>query len=308
MTTSSNRNAGNAGSLFVDLKFGEVHRADFIVDGSASQAVLDEIGVRQARAEVWVPKFEEPARPAIDRWPAGDRERRRLRAWAWPVCDGPTQGQTTGGFEPIRQAAGLNSANSNAPEPLPAATDRHAVTAAPTQGAMPPSTALRPMLLVGLLDGAVSFTKVNGGLLAPARPEAVFDREFTRFTGSFNSGQGQYGGRGALFVKGTVATHYLMTFAYDSDKDVRGALFRDINPEAFYPIYGDGEREALRRADVGTFLRARRSRPQLPDVRRPADLELQSGSAGARRLQPGAHRRATPLRELADDGQCVRQP
>ena len=117
----------------------------------------------------------------------------------------PTQGQTTGGFEPIRQAGGLSPANSNAPEPLPADAGRDAVTAAHTQGVMPLSTALRPMLAVGLLDGVVSFSRVNGGLLAPARPEAVFDREFTRFSRSFDGGQGQIGGRGALFVKGTVA-------------------------------------------------------------------------------------------------------
>jgi hypothetical protein len=109
------------------------------------------------------------------------------------------------------------------------------------------------MLLVGLLDGAVSFTKVSEGPLAPARPEAVFDREFTRFMGSFSSGQGQYGGRGALFVKGTVATHYLVTFAYDSDKDLRGGLFRDINPEAFYPIYGDGSEKRFDAQTSGRF-------------------------------------------------------
>src|SRR6185436_18074051 len=44
LTPSSNRNAGAADSLFVDLKFGEVHRTDFIVDASANPAVLDEIG------------------------------------------------------------------------------------------------------------------------------------------------------------------------------------------------------------------------------------------------------------------------
>ena len=146
---------------------------------------------------------------------------------------------------------------------------------------MPLSTALRPMLAVGLLDGVVSVSRVKGGLLAPARPDAVFDREFTRFSRSFDGGQGQYGGRGALFVKGTVAEHYLMTLAYDSDKDERGVLFRDIQPEAFYPIYGDSSEKQLRRADVGTFLRARRSRPRLRDVRRPADLELQSGRTGS---------------------------
>ena len=65
LTTSSNRNAGDAGSLFVDLKSGEVHRTDFIVDASANPDVLEEIGVRRERAEVWVPSFDEPARPAI---------------------------------------------------------------------------------------------------------------------------------------------------------------------------------------------------------------------------------------------------
>ena len=67
------------------------------------------------------------------------------------------------------------------------------------------------MLAVGLLDGVVSVSRVKGGLLAPARPDAVFDREFVRFSRSFDGGQGQVGGRGALFVKGTVAEHYLLT-------------------------------------------------------------------------------------------------
>ena len=42
LTTSSNRNAGNAGSLFIDLTPGEVHRADFIVDAGANPKVLEE--------------------------------------------------------------------------------------------------------------------------------------------------------------------------------------------------------------------------------------------------------------------------
>jgi hypothetical protein len=164
----------------------------------------------------------------------------------------PTRGQTAGGFEPIRQAGGLSPANSNAPEPLPADI-RHDTAIAPyTQGVLPLSTALRPMLAVGLLDGVVSFTRVDGGLLAPVRPDAAFDREFRRFSRSFDSGQGQYGGRGALFVKGTVAEQYLVTLAYDSDKDERGVLFRDIQPDAFYPVYGDS---SLKQFDAQTSSR-----------------------------------------------------
>jgi hypothetical protein len=72
----------------------------------------------------------------------------------------PGQGQTTGGFEPIRQA-GLSQANSNAPDPLPADAGHNAAIVSDTQGGMPLSTALRPMLAVGLLDGVVSVSRVN---------------------------------------------------------------------------------------------------------------------------------------------------
>ena len=130
LTTSSNRNAGDAGSLFVDLKFGEVHRTDFIVDASANPDVLDEIGVRRERAEVWVPSFDEPARPAIigGRPATGNGATSRVGVAGVPMA--PAPGQTTGGFEPIRQAGGLSPANSNAPEPLPADAGRDAVIAA----------------------------------------------------------------------------------------------------------------------------------------------------------------------------------
>ncbi len=253
LTTSSNRNAGDAGSLFVDLKFGEVHRTDFIVDARANSAVLDEIGVRRARAEVWVPKFNESARPAIigGRPAAGNGFTSRMGVASAPMA--PTQRLTTGGFEAIRQAGGLNPANSNAPEPLPADSNHAAVIAGVTQGVMPLSTALRPLLAVALLDGVVSVSQVKGGLLAPARPDAVFDQEFTRFSRAFDDGKGRYGGRGALFAKGTVAEHYLMTLAYDSNKDERGVLFRDIDPEAFYPVYGDSSEKRFDAQTSGRF-------------------------------------------------------
>lgn len=57
LTTSSNRNAGDAGSLFLDLKFGELHRADFI-EGSCSNSVLEQVKARRAQGEVAVPQVE----------------------------------------------------------------------------------------------------------------------------------------------------------------------------------------------------------------------------------------------------------
>jgi uncharacterized repeat protein (TIGR01451 family) len=51
LTTSSSRNAGDAASLFLDLKSGELHRADFI-EGSCSNTVLEQVKARRARGEV----------------------------------------------------------------------------------------------------------------------------------------------------------------------------------------------------------------------------------------------------------------
>ena len=57
LTTSSNRNAGDANSLFLELKNGELHRADFI-EGSCSNAVLEQVKARRAQGEVSAPQSE----------------------------------------------------------------------------------------------------------------------------------------------------------------------------------------------------------------------------------------------------------
>jgi uncharacterized repeat protein (TIGR01451 family) len=57
LVTISNRQAGDAGSRFVDLKFGELHRADF-AEGSCSQTVLDQVKGRRSRGEVGAPEVE----------------------------------------------------------------------------------------------------------------------------------------------------------------------------------------------------------------------------------------------------------
>ncbi len=57
LTTSSNRNAGDAGSLFLDIRNGELHRADFI-EGSCSNTVLEQVKARRTQGEVVVPQSE----------------------------------------------------------------------------------------------------------------------------------------------------------------------------------------------------------------------------------------------------------
>ena len=57
MVPSSNRNAGVGDSLFVDLKGGELARADFI-EGSCSPEVLDQVKARRAQGGVAGPEVE----------------------------------------------------------------------------------------------------------------------------------------------------------------------------------------------------------------------------------------------------------
>jgi len=57
LVPSSNRNAGVADSLFIDLKGGELARADFI-EGSCSPDVLDQVKARRAQGAVTSPEVE----------------------------------------------------------------------------------------------------------------------------------------------------------------------------------------------------------------------------------------------------------
>ncbi len=64
LTTSSNRNLGDGGSLWLDLKNGELHRADFI-EGSCSNTVLEQVRARRAQGEVRAAEREQPGAPAL---------------------------------------------------------------------------------------------------------------------------------------------------------------------------------------------------------------------------------------------------
>ncbi|CAN5397540.1 hypothetical protein BH10PSE17_BH10PSE17_10120 [soil metagenome] len=72
LVTSSNRNAGDAGSIFLDLKNGELNRADFI-EGSCSNPVMEQVKARRTQGEVGGPENEQGKAGAL-RWsskPAG---------------------------------------------------------------------------------------------------------------------------------------------------------------------------------------------------------------------------------------------
>ena len=87
---------------------------------------------------------------------------------------------------------------------------------------------LRPVLAAGIFEGQFGF-KARG---ASELPIAAFERELQSITG-------QGGGRAAGYIKGRVQGKYLLSMRFDSQSDEDNRLFRDIQPDEFYPVYGD---------------------------------------------------------------------
>jgi uncharacterized repeat protein (TIGR01451 family) len=72
LVPSSNRNAGVGDSLFVDMKGGELHRADFI-EGSCSPDVMDQVKARRAQGAPAVPETE-GGKPLTLQGPGGTQQ------------------------------------------------------------------------------------------------------------------------------------------------------------------------------------------------------------------------------------------
>jgi hypothetical protein len=96
---------------------------------------------------------------------------------------------------------------------------------------------LRPMVAAGLIEGIVSLR--NKAVITPARRNDGFEQELERWSRDFNDGKGTVAGRAAFYLKGTVRGDLLLTAAYDSDKNTRARLLRDVRPDELYPVYGD---------------------------------------------------------------------
>lgn len=98
---------------------------------------------------------------------------------------------------------------------------------------------LRPMIAVGLIEGAINLQSIDPKKIVPSRSRDGFEEELNNLAFTGNDGRLNSEGRAALYLKGKVKGDYLLTLAYDSDKDRKERLFRDIQPDEFYPVYGD---------------------------------------------------------------------
>lgn len=98
---------------------------------------------------------------------------------------------------------------------------------------------LRPMIAVGVIEGTINLRNLNPAALQPTQSGDVFEQQIRSTSRSFSNGKGDAAARAAFFLKGKVLGSTLLTMAYDSDKSSDTTLFRDIQPNQFYPVYGD---------------------------------------------------------------------
>ena len=95
---------------------------------------------------------------------------------------------------------------------------------------------LRPLVASGILEGRVLLRGFTPSKLHATTAADAFEAELQDLS---TRSDVRAAGRAAFFLKGKVKGAYLLTAAYDSDKLTRERLFRDIEPDTYYPVYGD---------------------------------------------------------------------
>jgi hypothetical protein len=132
------------------------------------------------------------------------------------------------------------------------------------EGLLTFSAELREMLAVGIVEAKLAISAKQMSGIQPVRSNDAFDRELRALSRSFANDKAQFGSRAAFFLKGKVKGDYLLTLALDTDKPVRDRIFRDIDPNAFYPVYGDAsERGFDARSSTRLYVRVDRERSYL---------------------------------------------
>jgi uncharacterized repeat protein (TIGR01451 family) len=112
---------------------------------------------------------------------------------------------------------------------------------------------LRPLLLVGTVEGTVSLDHLVHGARALDRSLLGFEQPIGGFFDGSADGRTSAGARASLFAKGRVRDDLLLTVGYDSDRPPGLRRFRDLQPDAFYPIYGDGSVKGYEAQSTGNL-------------------------------------------------------
>ncbi len=123
---------------------------------------------------------------------------------------------------------------------------------------------LREMIAVGIIEGQIRLDRLLPGAVVQPTVNDSFEEELRNYSYESDDGETRAGARASFFLKGKVKGEYLLTMAYDSDKAEQSRLFRDIQPEEYYPVYGDS---SIRGFDAQTtsplYLRVEKGRTYL---------------------------------------------
>jgi outer membrane protein OmpA-like peptidoglycan-associated protein len=109
---------------------------------------------------------------------------------------------------------------------------------------------LRDWVVVGLAEGTIGYnqTKGNTGSMKSSGIENKFHED----------------GRSAFFASGSVQNSWLLTIAADTKKiggDSRDDLMQTINPQKFYPLYGDAVQQGYAASSAdGVFVKVEQDR------------------------------------------------
>jgi hypothetical protein len=98
-----------------------------------------------------------------------------------------------------------------------------------------PAVGVGGLLAHGVVEGRLDL-RSRRGILAH---RDAFEDELRDAALGTADGRANVAARGAVYLQGLVPGGYELTLATDSERDPRQGLFRDIEPDRFYPVYGD---------------------------------------------------------------------
>ncbi len=97
----------------------------------------------------------------------------------------------------------------------------------------------RPWLVAGVVEGRFDHRSLNDDELAAGQSRDRFESAFTALTHTNDAGTATFGGRGAVFARGTLAHDFGVTLRYDSEHAADARRFEDIRPNEGEPGFGD---------------------------------------------------------------------
>ena len=218
----SNRHARDGASLLVDLTAGELHRADFAI-ALADTVLAAALRERAAGAAAMLAGLE-----------TGPAARFGARGATLPVT-------VYTEYRPLLPASlgpvlEQRFRGSGAPDPVTAGAP--AASGAPSLRASLESR--EPgHLAIGLLEGRLDLRSLTDARLTATGTRDRFEERLRNLRFSSDSGRVAGGARAALFYRGDFRDGTALTLRLDTEKDPNARLFRDIRPDASYPVWGD---------------------------------------------------------------------